>query len=123
MRGNPTTASSVSVLDLRWLGCRRMRTNCRLYLLTGWPLAVILSASLMAAGSLTVRAQARTANPPPTSSADWTQSAPPDLIARLHAAAQDSRLDDPAVSPWHLKLNVQIYNAKGHPTDQATIEE
>lgn len=123
MRGNQTSASSVFVLDLRRPGCAGMWLRCGLCCLTGLPLPLILSASLIAADSLAVRAQERTSNPAQTSSADWTQSAPVDLIAALHLAAQNSRLDNPVHKPWHLKLDVQNYNAKGHPSGQATIEE
>lgn len=45
------------------------------------------------------------------------------LAKRLHNAAEASSLDDPALKPWHLKLDVQLYDAKGKPSEQGTIEE
>jgi hypothetical protein len=45
------------------------------------------------------------------------------LAKRLHNAAELSSLDDPALKPWHLKLAVQLYDAKGNPSEQGTIEE
>jgi len=45
------------------------------------------------------------------------------LAKRLHDAADSSSLDDPALKPWHLKLAVQLYDAKGNPSEQGTIEE
>ncbi len=45
------------------------------------------------------------------------------LVDRLLAASAKSSLNDPALKPWHLKLAVQLYDAKGNPSEQATIEE
>lgn len=45
------------------------------------------------------------------------------LAARLQAADAASALDASDVKPWHLKMDVQLFDAKGKPTDQGTIEE
>lgn len=45
------------------------------------------------------------------------------LAKRLHHAAELSSLDDAALKAWHLKLSVQLYDAKGNPSEQGTIEE
>jgi TonB family protein len=45
------------------------------------------------------------------------------LAARLHAADAGSALDTPNLKPWHLKLSVQLFDDKGKPKDQGTIEE
>lgn len=45
------------------------------------------------------------------------------LALRLHNAAESSSLDDPAIKPWHLRLSFQLFNAKGTPTEQGTLEE
>lgn len=45
------------------------------------------------------------------------------LAKRLHNAAEASSIDDPSLKPWHLKMNVQLYDAKGNPSEQGTIEE
>ena len=52
------------------------------------------------------------------SAADSTE-----LAKRLHNAADLTSLDDPALKPWHLKITVQLYDAKGHPSEQGTVEE
>jgi TonB family protein len=45
------------------------------------------------------------------------------LTARLHAAAAASSIDTPDLLPWHLKLDVQLFDAQGKPTDKGTVEE
>lgn len=45
------------------------------------------------------------------------------LTDRLHRAASSSSLDDASLKPWHLKLSFQLFDPKGHPTEQGTIEE
>ena len=45
------------------------------------------------------------------------------LTDRLHRAASSSSLDDISLKPWHLKLSFQLFDSKGHPTEQGTIEE
>ena len=45
------------------------------------------------------------------------------LVKRLHNASDASSLDDPALKPWHLKLDVQLYDAKGNLSEKGTIEE
>lgn len=44
------------------------------------------------------------------------------LSARLHAADLDSALDAPGLKPWHLKLDVQLFDAKGQNPQDGTIE-
>jgi TonB family protein len=48
---------------------------------------------------------------------------PPALAARLHAMAAMSSIDDAGLLPWHLKMDVQLFDAKGKPSQQGTIEE
>ncbi len=45
------------------------------------------------------------------------------LADRLRAAEQGSAIDAAGVAPWHLKLDVQLFDAKGKPSEQGTIEE
>jgi TonB family protein len=45
------------------------------------------------------------------------------LAKRLHNAADASSLDDGALKPWHLKLDVQLYDDKGNPSEKGTVEE
>jgi TonB family protein len=45
------------------------------------------------------------------------------LAARLHATAAASSIDTPGLVPWHLKVDVQLFDAKGKPAEQGTIEE
>jgi TonB family protein len=45
------------------------------------------------------------------------------LSDRLHAADAISALDSPGLMPWHLKMTVQIFDEKGKPADEGTIEE
>jgi TonB family protein len=48
---------------------------------------------------------------------------PEALAKRLHDAAEMSSIDDPALKPWHLKLDVQLYDDQGNPSEKGTIEE
>ena len=48
---------------------------------------------------------------------------PSELIQRVQSADANSALDAPDLKPWHLKLSVQLFDDKGKPTDQGTIEE
>jgi len=45
------------------------------------------------------------------------------LLQRLHNAAESSSIDDSALKPWHLKLTFQLFDSKGAPTEEGTIEE
>jgi TonB family protein len=45
------------------------------------------------------------------------------LAARLHATAAASSIDTPDLHPWHLKMDVQLFDAKGKPSEQGTMEE
>jgi TonB family protein len=45
------------------------------------------------------------------------------LAARLHATAAASSIDAVGLLPWHLKMDVQLFDAKGTPTDKGTVEE
>lgn len=45
------------------------------------------------------------------------------LADRLSSADTGSALDAPDVKPWHLKLSVQLFDEKGQPADNGTIEE
>jgi TonB family protein len=45
------------------------------------------------------------------------------LMDRLHRARTVNAIDDPQLKPWHLKLSFQLFDAKGKPTEQGTIEE
>jgi TonB family protein len=45
------------------------------------------------------------------------------LLERLHRAIDLNSIDDPQLRPWHLKLNFQLFDAKGKPTEQGAIEE
>jgi hypothetical protein len=46
-----------------------------------------------------------------------------DIAERLHHVEALNRIDDASVHPWHLKLSFQLVDAKGHPSEQGTIEE
>jgi TonB family protein len=48
---------------------------------------------------------------------------PAALAARLHATSAASSIDTPGLVPWHLKMDVQLFDEKGKPTEQGTIEE
>lgn len=43
--------------------------------------------------------------------------------ARLDRVDASTRLDDPALKPWYLKLNIQLYDDTGKPSEKGTIEE
>lgn len=45
------------------------------------------------------------------------------LTARLHTAALESSIDAQGLLPWHLKLDIQLFDTKGKPTEQGTVEE
>jgi TonB family protein len=45
------------------------------------------------------------------------------LADRLHRADELTAIDASDLIPWHLKLNVQLYDAKGKPAEAGTIEE
>ena len=45
------------------------------------------------------------------------------LAERLHAADTGSALDAPDMKPWHMKMTVQLFDSRGKPSDQGTIEE
>jgi len=45
------------------------------------------------------------------------------LTARLQTVEAATALDGQSVKPWHLKLNVQLYDNKGKPSEQGDIEE
>lgn len=55
----------------------------------------------------------------------FCQSAPlpsdPKDLMRL--AAQSNSIAGADMQPWHLKFHFQVYDQKGHPTDQGTFEE
>jgi TonB family protein len=48
---------------------------------------------------------------------------PAALLERLRTADSESALDTPGLKPWHLKLAIQIFDEKGEPADQGTVEE
>ena len=45
------------------------------------------------------------------------------LADRLHRADAATALDIAGVAPWHLKMSVQMFDAKGQPGEQGLIEE
>ena len=45
------------------------------------------------------------------------------LAARLQSAEEHSSLDDAALRQWHLKLTVHMFDPKGTPSGDGTIEE
>lgn len=45
------------------------------------------------------------------------------LTARLQQTAAESTLDQPGTQPWHLKLDLQLFDAKGAPTEVGSVEE
>ena len=45
------------------------------------------------------------------------------LVERLHTADIGTALDTPGLKPWHLKMTVQLFDEKGKPSDEGTIEE
>jgi len=64
---------------------------------------------------------------PSVAQTDTATASPPAAAAtladRLYAADSGSALDEPDVRPWHLKMSVQLFDAKGKSTDQGTVEE
>lgn len=51
------------------------------------------------------------------------QSQGTDGMARLRAAEQAQTLDDPALKPWHLKMDVRLFDTTGKITEAGTLEE
>lgn len=45
------------------------------------------------------------------------------ISARLQSANTANSLDDATLRPWHLKVSFQLFDAKGQPTEQGTLEE
>ncbi len=45
------------------------------------------------------------------------------ISARLQSADNANTLDDATLQPWHLKVSFQLFDAKGKPTEQGTLEE
>lgn len=45
------------------------------------------------------------------------------ISARLQSADAVNTLDDATLRPWHLKVSFQLFDAKGKPTEQGTLEE
>lgn len=45
------------------------------------------------------------------------------ISARLQSADNANTLDDATLRPWHLKVSFQLFDAKGKPTEQGTLEE
>lgn len=45
------------------------------------------------------------------------------LLARLQSAATVNSLDDASLKPWHLKVSYQLFDNKGKPGEQGTMEE
>lgn len=45
------------------------------------------------------------------------------VSARLQSADTANTLDDATLRPWHLKVSFQLFDAKGKPTEQGTLEE
>src|SRR5580698_10564719 len=45
------------------------------------------------------------------------------LQARIDRVDAQTRLDDPALKPWYMKVNFQLYDAAGKPGEQGTFEE
>lgn len=45
------------------------------------------------------------------------------LTARLLKAATESAIDDPALKPWHLRLEFQLLDKMGKTAEEGTIEE
>lgn len=44
------------------------------------------------------------------------------LAERLRAAATDSAIDGDGVSPWHMIVDAQLFDAAGKPSEKGTIE-
>ena len=45
------------------------------------------------------------------------------LLARVHTADTASSLEDASLKPWHLKVSFQLFDGKGNPSEQGTMEE
>ena len=45
------------------------------------------------------------------------------ISARLQSADAANTLDDATLRPWHLKVSFQLFDTKGKPTEQGTLEE
>jgi TonB family protein len=45
------------------------------------------------------------------------------LLERLHRATVLNSIDDSQLKPWHLKMSFQLFDAKGNPAEQGTIEK
>lgn len=45
------------------------------------------------------------------------------LKERLHRVAELNSIADPKLKPWHLKISYQLFDDKGKPIEQGTIEE
>ena len=45
------------------------------------------------------------------------------IAERLHRVDAGSALDVAGVAPWHMKMSVQMFDAKGQPGEQGIIEE
>ena len=45
------------------------------------------------------------------------------LRQRVLEASHSTRINDAEMKPWHLKISFQLYDPKGKPSDQGTIEE
>jgi TonB family protein len=48
---------------------------------------------------------------------------PAALVERLHQAEASTSLDAEGLQPWHLKLEVQLFDKHGKPSEGGTIEE
>ena len=52
-----------------------------------------------------------------------TTPSTPDLLNRLNTASQLSTLSDPALKPWHLKVDFDLLDPKGAVREHGTLEE
>lgn len=128
----PKLAVKPSVLKVNLPGLRYdVLRFCRSLFHTLISPALCLSAALCCSSLSAAPVPAET-EPPATAqpaaqagnqAADKPADRKTDLASRLEAAEQASRLDDPTLKPWHLRLAVQLYDAKGNPSEQGTIEE
>ncbi|SNT18881.1 TonB family C-terminal domain-containing protein [Granulicella rosea] len=48
---------------------------------------------------------------------------PNELADRLMRTRANTTLEVQGLSPWHMKLNVQLFDSKGKPTEEGAIEE
>ncbi len=117
----------VNLLGLRYDGPRSSRSLFRTLISPALSLAAALCCISLSAAPASAHAQppatAQPAAQAATQAADKPADRKIDLASRLEAAEQASRLHDPTLKPWHLKLAVQLYDTKGNPSEQATIEE